>query len=1119
MQKERETEISDDEAEPGEAEKEEDKSNVDEQAETQVQLQRVCFALPLILSSPLTLIILIDWTFNCQKKLVVVSDYIHLETVCYKDINKWFLIQFCASWICQIALTIHIWFPNNRKLEKTQRLFAQSISQMGLVDQRLLFTRYADKFNNDEMTYENRKQRCNKDDRQKPHTQRRKSVKAIKTINKPPFIFMCATMWHETEMEMTKLIKSLLRIDQYKQKSESRRRHKRNIDLFEFEVHIWFDDAFMDIAQGHVPNTFVKLLVSLMKSVGRVLYGEEYCIDDPVKIPTPYGGRLIWTLPGKTKVVVHLKDKLLCRHKKRWSQVMYMYYLLTYLMIDQLPDQQGIYQAGSYPGRKSLKTELYEKMQNTYILALDGDVDFQPKSIVVLLDRMRKNLSVGAACGRIHPTGKGPLIWYQRFEYAVGHWLQKAAEHKLGCVLCSPGCFSLFRGSALIDDNVLARYSTRSSEAQHYIQYDQGEDRWLCTLLLQQGYRVEYCAFSNALTHAPESFAEFFNQRRRWMPSTMANILDLLKESNRTIRLNASINSFYIVYQGFLFASTLLGPATIILTIASAFRTIFSWLTLTESYLLACFPALFYMIICFTCKSNTQIKLAALLSSFYAAIMATVLVATTAQIVKSNYLTASSLFLPFIAVIYMITGFLHPDEYSNLIHGILYLLALPSGYLLLVIYSFCSLHIVQWGTRENLHKFESADQPKQSLINMLKNYIYQIQNRYCSSIEGDSGNARPKKDCGHQCNRNLNMCQNCTSSLKNAAGCLSIMADQKSKDFKIDRSLTQSKVISTSAVMHSSSPSDISVPSSANLSKQCDNLNNSSFENTSTLSRKSICSNNTLQVAQSRSVNQLAIVANNIIVPRNYLFNPYWLECDHLLGYGGSNHLNANELYFWQQLIDRYLYPIQLNVEQQINITSQLVTMRNNCCFVVFMVNALWVVIQHQFEYVAMDLDELLLDVGILIGQPPGKHKVQPLGLIYMVCFIITLLLQFYGMLLHRWSTLIEVLANTKLSLFHRYVGKTQPKRAKQDLRKKSTLSTKNLSVGHKVSTANAVSANLLRKRRKNKPRHSTSGTDNEIKDYYESDHFSGSDDQFSYNSYSDSAGYVSTDSSEIVYE
>ena len=65
------------------------------------------------------------------------------------------------------------------------------------------------------------------------------------------------------------------------------------------------------------------------------------------------------------------------------------------------------------------------------------------------------------------------MQWYQKFEYAVGHWLQKATEHVLGCVLCSPGCFSLFRGWAVMDDNVMRTYTTLPSLPQHYVQYDQ----------------------------------------------------------------------------------------------------------------------------------------------------------------------------------------------------------------------------------------------------------------------------------------------------------------------------------------------------------------------------------------------------------------------------------------------------------------------------------------------------------------------------------------------------------------------------------------------------------------------------------------------------------------------
>ena len=64
-----------------------------------------------------------------------------------------------------------------------------------------------------------------------------------------------------------------------------------------------------------------------------------------------------------------------------------------------------------------------------------------------------------------------------------------------------------------------------------------GEDRWLCTLMLQQGWRVEYSAASDALTYAPEGFMEFFNQRRRWGPSTMANIMDLLMDWKHTVKV------------------------------------------------------------------------------------------------------------------------------------------------------------------------------------------------------------------------------------------------------------------------------------------------------------------------------------------------------------------------------------------------------------------------------------------------------------------------------------------------------------------------------------------------------------------------------------------------------
>ena len=52
--------------------------------------------------------------------------------------------------------------------------------------------------------------------------------------------------------------------------------------------------------------------------------------------------------------------------------------------------------------------------------------------------------------------------------------MQKATEHVLGSVLCSPGCFSMFRGNALLDKNVLKTYTRKAEQPREIVQYDQG---------------------------------------------------------------------------------------------------------------------------------------------------------------------------------------------------------------------------------------------------------------------------------------------------------------------------------------------------------------------------------------------------------------------------------------------------------------------------------------------------------------------------------------------------------------------------------------------------------------------------------------------------------------------
>ena len=110
----------------------------------------------------------------------------------------------------------------------------------------------------------------------------------------------------------------------------------------------------------------------------------------------------------------------------------------------------------------------------------------------------------------------------------------------------------------------LEKYFTKSTEARHCIQYDQGEDRWLCTLLIARGWEVEYVASSHSYTACPETFDEFYNQRRRWSPSTVANLLDLLGKWRILLRYGNG-NVVHMSYQVLTISASAIGPGGIFL--------------------------------------------------------------------------------------------------------------------------------------------------------------------------------------------------------------------------------------------------------------------------------------------------------------------------------------------------------------------------------------------------------------------------------------------------------------------------------------------------------------------------------------------------------------------------
>ncbi|WAR00430.1 CHS2-like protein [Mya arenaria] len=409
-------------------------------------MQLMGFSLPLMLILPVSVAFIV---LQCVYQFLPTGVFIWVgvET----GSNTWILhlAWLGVVWLSEVYIVSHIWFPSNGRMERIDRLFVTPVRCGILPDQSLML----------------RRRRNDQDTSLLPDVDDESydpDALQYKADDVVPQIYACATMWHETRAEMTNLLKSLFRMDiDHSGRYLAQKFYKiRDPDYYEFEAHLFFDDA-MELSDDDnlVPNMFVGDLMECIDDSLSSVHERQMTLGPPTRTPTPYGGRLTWKLPGGTKLIAHLKDKHKIRHKKRWSQVMYMYYLLGYRILAQ-PENlltkdmiDGYRSDGEFQRVKLTESQLRRRRKAAHFT---------------------RSVIFNYVTDDVHTQVRGPLCWYQQFEYAIGHWLQKASEHVFGCVMCAPGCFSLFRGSAMMDDNVARTYATRATEAGHYVQYDQG---------------------------------------------------------------------------------------------------------------------------------------------------------------------------------------------------------------------------------------------------------------------------------------------------------------------------------------------------------------------------------------------------------------------------------------------------------------------------------------------------------------------------------------------------------------------------------------------------------------------------------------------------------------------
>jgi hypothetical protein len=98
------------------------------------------------------------------------------------------------------------------------------------------------------------------------------------------------------------------------------------------------------------------------------------------------------------------------------------------------------------------------------------------------------------------------------------------------------------------------------------------------------------------------------------------------------------------------------------------------------------------------------------LSTVYALVMMAVITGSLVSIAREGWYTANAIFLYVLAGTFLLSGLLHPHEIFDLLWGALYFVCIPAGYLFLVVYAVCNLHVVSWGTREKKSANEQQEE-------------------------------------------------------------------------------------------------------------------------------------------------------------------------------------------------------------------------------------------------------------------------------------------------------------------------------------------------------------------------------------------------------------------------
>lgn len=161
-----------------------------------------------------------------------------------------------------------------------------------------------------------------------------------------------------------------------------------------------------------------------------------------------------------------------------------------------------------------------------------------------MIAAMAHDHEIMGLCGETKIANKTDswVTMIQVFEYYISHHMSKAFESMFGGVTCLPGCFCMYRIKApkgpngywvpiLANPDIVEHYSENVVDTLHKKNLLLlGEDRYLSTLMLRTFPKRKMMFVPQAIckTVVPDTFKILLSQRRRWINSTIHNLLELV---------------------------------------------------------------------------------------------------------------------------------------------------------------------------------------------------------------------------------------------------------------------------------------------------------------------------------------------------------------------------------------------------------------------------------------------------------------------------------------------------------------------------------------------------------------------------------------------------------------